>query len=217
MYGIAMDNRGRRVLLRRITQSSSTLLLLGAILTFHSNVDKVYLFGCIVNLVVSWVYHAAQEPCLVPPHQRKLTRLPSSDYEWPCSATNEDDTRHWYLRRIDQAAVCFICPWTGWRCAGYGGDWGMWSPLIVASISSVAGFLDMPVNGMVIAWALYLTVAHGDIRSVPQFFMLAAIGGPVCFGYLSLIGAWCTPYRFIWHFCCACLVGGGGILHSSIS
>ena len=51
---------------------------------------------------------------------------------------------------------------------------------------------------------------------VQAMFMAAAIGGPLVFAYMYRIGAWCTPYRYLWHFCCGCLVAVGGVLNSHV-
>jgi hypothetical protein len=73
-----------------------------------------------------------------------------------------------------------------------------------------------PGIGGVISLALYLTVPKlVDIGVAQQaLFGITVAAGPVCFLYMYKIGAWCTPYRYLWHLCCGCIVSVVGALNS---
>mmetsp|Transcript_33017 Transcript_33017/g.72412 ORF Transcript_33017/g.72412 Transcript_33017/m.72412 type:complete len:211 (+) Transcript_33017:312-944(+) len=201
-------------LTRRAAQSASTLLLLFAVLSFPANVDRLYYQGCIGNFLVSFLYHALQEPHVPScPNRRKLTRLPSSTYEWPCSRPNERCTIRWCLQRLDRAFVCFICLYTGCRLR-----YGDGCQVLVVGMSLLVGFGGMILQSLAIGVALYLTLSvelDGLLPPTLQLvFLAAALLGPLCFGIMCRIGAWCIPHRWAWHSCCACLVYTGGVLNA---
>lgn len=198
---------GENSALRRVKQAGSTLFLVAAIANFPDSVCNIYRLGCLVNLGLSIVYHGTQESAQ--PKRPHLARLPSSQYEFSCSKLHDHRWDHWLLRRMDKAAVCFICLYTGTNGSSY-------HPVIVAVVSIAAGFVGMMINEVVVGWALYLTLQKLDevSETLRLTFAAAAIGGPIVYFYMDAIGAWCTPYRYMWHMCCGCLVAVGGLLNS---
>lgn len=197
---------GENTALRRVKQSGSTLFLVAAMTTFPGSVCNIYRLGCFVNLIASILYHGTQEPAQ--PKRPHLARIPSSQYEFSCSRSHDHRWDHWILRRADKAAVCFICLYTGAN--------GSYHPVLIALVSVVAGFSGMMINEIVVGWALYLTLykLHDVSEAVLLVFGAAAIGGPIIYVYMDAIGAWCTPYRYVWHLCCGCLIAVGGLLNS---
>ena len=196
-----------------LQQSGSTIFLAAAVATFPREVDSVYFVGCCCNFFVSVMYHGWQRP-VIPESKHRVIFW---GYEWPCSGIREDVWLGWTLKRLDQAFVCFICFYTG-ACGCQQHSNHAWSAWSAFAVSLAAGFVGMPVNGVLLGWALYLTISSGKLSDLAvnyqMLFCFAAVLGPICFGYMCRIGAWCLPHRYFWHFCCGCLVGVGGLLNT---
>mmetsp|Transcript_23701 Transcript_23701/g.43803 ORF Transcript_23701/g.43803 Transcript_23701/m.43803 type:complete len:218 (+) Transcript_23701:830-1483(+) len=193
--------------LRRFKQAGSTLFLVAAMSTFPGSVCNIYRLGCLVNLAVSILYHGSQVPAR--PKRPRLARIPSIEYEFSCSKSSDERWDHRTLRRLDKAAVCFICLYTGVN--------GAVRPAFVVLISVAAGFVAVPIiHEAVIGWALCLTLPRlAEVSDGVQLaFGAAAFCGPVVYFFIGATGAWCTPYRYFWHLCCGCLVAVGGLLNS---
>lgn len=195
------------VLLRRSKQAGSTIFLLAAVLSLPDTVCPYYRTGCHVNLIVSILFHGAQEPAY--PKRPHLTRLPTTPipYEFSCSKILSDHRRdHWIVSCIDKAAVCFICLYTGVD--------GLYHPALVATLCLLAGFMHK-MNELLVIYALYLTMDELDSLSMTMqvVFWMAAVIGVFVFVFMDYIGAWCTPYRYFWHLCCGCFVAIGGLLN----
>jgi hypothetical protein len=81
-----------------------------------------------------------------------------------------------------------------------------------------AGLGGIPVIGAVISAALCLTVPKVyDLAPAQQcLFAVAATAGPICFLYMYKIGAWCAPYRYLWHCCCGALISVAGALNANV-
>lgn len=184
------------------SQASSAVFLAAAIYSFPPNVDPAYAFAAYCNFIISVFHHGFMVQSR--PHHTSSFRI-----KFAC--TDVDEARPWLrlLRVVDQAFVAYICLHTG--CSGLGIP--HWALVGVCLLSALGG---IPLIALVVAVSLYLTVPRlGGISEVERLqFGIAAIGGPVVFLYMYKIGAWVTPYRYLWHFCCGCLVSAGGTLNT---
>ena len=238
---------------RRAIQAGSTLFLAAATINitftrssisitdsetyYEAHVDPWYVIGCWCNFIVSFLYHGLQEPTLPPNDKRHLVVMRRTqcrikdlahrkrhEYEylyWPCSKSNESLTTHWALKRLDQAFVCFICLYTGFAATTNKTDDVFLA--LVLSISFLAGSAGMPINGLVVGWALYLTMSpesnfwsHTLVSWHRGVFVSASVIASICFVCVSYIHAWCAPVRYVWHFCCACLISVGGLMNLQV-
>jgi len=187
----------------KLSQAGSAVFLAAAIYSFPPDVDKAYAIGAYCNMIISMYHHGLMIQTR-PPH--------TSAWRFKFDCTDVDEARSGLrlLRVVDQAFVAYICLHTGLSGRGIP-DWAV---IMVCLVSALGG---MPFVGFVITVALYLTVPKlADISEVQQAqFALAALGGPIVFLYMYKIGAWCSPYRYLWHLCCGCLISIGGTLNTS--
>mmetsp|Transcript_33544 Transcript_33544/g.72509 ORF Transcript_33544/g.72509 Transcript_33544/m.72509 type:complete len:244 (+) Transcript_33544:101-832(+) len=196
----------------KLGQATSTIFLAAAIFSFPTHVDPLFASAAWANFLISALHHGYMIRVARPSSHRE-SRLFGRSYSWACSDVDESRRRLRVLAVIDRAVVGYICLYTG--CAGLGIPRMPVVALVACLLSACLGG-NAGVGG-VLAIALYLTVPKvagmGEARR-QALFCIAAIAGPICFLYMYRIGAWCAPYRYLWHLSCGCLVSVGGALNS---
>lgn len=194
----------------KLGQAASTIFLAAAIFSFPTHVDPLFALAAWGNFLISALHHGYMIRARPSHHE---SRLFGRSYSWACSDVDKSRRLLRILTVIDQAVVGYICLYTG--CAGLGIPQMPVFILVVCLLSACLGG-NAGVGG-VLAVALYLTVPKVvgmGVAHQQALFCIAATAGPICFLYMYRIGAWCTPYRYLWHLSCGCLVSLGGALNS---
>jgi len=196
-----------------LRQAASSLVIFVTVGSMNSTVDPIFRAATWFAASVTLLFHAIQQPCINCWCGRflgiKIGPFQSSyNSNWKGSSQLLKVIYH-----IDRTCVCFISLYTA--------VYETCCPTCITIIICCLGGLGHFNNTIIVVsasfvMAIYRAISMVYVAKLPLYELLLLVTGCVIGSTIVLFGPadqWPTPFRFVWHACCAIVFRFGGLVN----